>query len=75
MFNQEHAELMDNMLFEPIIREYYYHRTPKLLERGNLMIAYTQFTNNRYELDNFLHHKTINAADLVRGFWYAFQIY
>ena len=73
VFTQERSEYLENQLFEPIYRQYYWKRSPYLIKTGNLLVAYNKFVEDRHDLDNYLHHKTINLMDFIRGVWYSFQ--
>lgn len=73
VFTQEKIELKENIQFEKIFRQYFWNRTPTLIKEGNLLIAYTKHRFNRFELDNFLHHKTVTLGDWLRGAWWVWQ--
>ncbi|KAL4498318.1 hypothetical protein ABPG72_013124 [Tetrahymena utriculariae] len=68
IFSRERLDVSDNPLFEKILRAR--SITPKLFKRGNELIAYTKHMENRYDLDNYLHQKSITISDWVRAVYY-----
>lgn len=80
IFHRERLEIMDNALFEEIMRADVL--TPKLKKRGALLVAYELNKDNRYDLDvcicisiqNYLHYKPINPMDVLRSIYYQFYV-
>jgi hypothetical protein len=72
--NIEKVENVSNPLFEKYIREFKQSQTRESLRNGNLLIAYNKNINNNLELKNYLHYKTVNLGDWLRGAYYKVMV-
>ena len=73
VFSVERVDIINNPLFEKVYRQYYQQRTPAILLKGNLLMAYHTFVHKQTDLDNYLQYKPLTPMDLLRGSWYAFM--
>jgi hypothetical protein len=74
-FKEERVDLLDNPLLGPFIRrkEELFKNDAMLEEASRVAIYYTNM-HLRYDLDNYLHYKSITVGDWIRAAYYGFMM-
>ena len=68
----ERLEIVDNLSFEPYIRDFRKTGNIQSKIKANQMIAYNRNLFNGLDLKNHLMYKTVNLSDLIRTCYFIF---
>ncbi|CAG9315833.1 unnamed protein product [Blepharisma stoltei] len=72
-----HVDLQGNHNFEKIVLPPYHYgalKDPNVVEHFSRLAAYNLNRNKRYDLDNYLRHKTVTLGDWITAVYYYFNI-